>query len=215
MTAVAKNLPNVGGNKLFDGMLAPMVKFQYQGNTYELWVAKEENTVKVKLAQVVSGVPKFQSVLTVNNFASGATANITALTSKASDLARLSVAPLPKSKNPPKPPPANLAAMQVLQTQVVALEQVAEKNIQAGQCTTLNACFPAGAKLWTPTGFRNVEDIQAGEYVYARNEFDPNGAIEPKLVEQKFVRTGRVLELWLSDENLIPHHSRTPLPRIQ
>jgi hypothetical protein len=71
------------------------------------------------------------------------------------------------------------------------------------------ACLAAGTKLWTPEGDRNVEDIQPGEYVYSRNEHDPLGAIEAKLVEEKFQRTGRILHLHLGDGILIrttPEH---------
>ena len=71
-------------------------------------------------------------------------------------------------------------------------------DIDHDACAALNAgCFAAGTKLWTPDGYRNVEDIQEGECVYARSEYDPDGPIEAKLVEAKFERTGRILHLHL------------------
>ena len=74
----------------------------------------------------------------------------------------------------------------------------------------LNAgCFAAGTKLWTPLGYRNVEDLQPGEWVYARAEHDPYGPIAAKLVEAKFERTGRILHLHLPGGRLIrttPEH---------
>ena len=35
----------------------------------------------------------------------------------------------------------------------------------------------------------------AGEYVFARNEYDVHGAVEARLVEEKFSRTGRILHV--------------------
>jgi hypothetical protein len=74
----------------------------------------------------------------------------------------------------------------------------------------LNAgCFAAGTKLWTPQGYRHVEDLQPGEWVYARAEHDPYGPIAAKLVEAKFERTGRILHLHLPGGRLIrttPEH---------
>jgi hypothetical protein len=74
----------------------------------------------------------------------------------------------------------------------------------------LNAgCFAAGTKLWTPLGYRNVEDLQPGEWVYARAEHDPYGPIAAKVVEAKFARTGRILHLHLPGGRLIrttPEH---------
>ncbi len=71
-------------------------------------------------------------------------------------------------------------------------------HIQDNACQVLNAgCFAAGTKLWTPLGWRTVEEILEGEWVFARNELDPNGRIEAKLVEKKFERTGSILDMCL------------------
>jgi hypothetical protein len=61
------------------------------------------------------------------------------------------------------------------------------------------SCFAAGTKLWTPDGYRNIEEIQPGEYVYSQDEFDPSSGIEPKLVEATLKRIGQILHLHVED----------------
>ncbi|MBL8871519.1 MAG: hypothetical protein JNK90_17220, partial [Planctomycetaceae bacterium] len=42
---------------------------------------------------------------------------------------------------------------------------------------------------------RPIEEIQEGDWVLARSELDPQGPLELKRVEEKFVRTAAVMEL--------------------
>lgn len=74
----------------------------------------------------------------------------------------------------------------------------------------LKACFAAGTKLWTPDGIRNIEEIVAGQLVFARDEYDPDGAIIAKVVEETFQRTGRILHLHLVGGELIRTTSEHP-----
>ncbi|HVK07395.1 MAG TPA: polymorphic toxin-type HINT domain-containing protein, partial [Gemmataceae bacterium] len=63
-------------------------------------------------------------------------------------------------------------------------------------CALLNAgCFAAGTKLWTPDGYRNVEDIQVGDLLFSRDEGRPDGLVEAKPVEQVFRRFTEVVHL--------------------
>jgi hypothetical protein len=57
------------------------------------------------------------------------------------------------------------------------------------------ACFAVGTPLQTPDGWRNIEAIQAGEYVLARDEYDPSGEVLPKVVEEVFVTEGLIWHL--------------------
>jgi YD repeat-containing protein len=59
------------------------------------------------------------------------------------------------------------------------------------------ACFTAGTPLVVDLegNSRPIEEIQVGDYVLARNEFDPQGPLELKKVEELFVRTSAVMEL--------------------
>jgi len=47
-----------------------------------------------------------------------------------------------------------------------------------------SGCFAAG----TSTSDRTIETIRAGEVVYSRDEHDPSGAVEAKVVEEVFER---------------------------
>jgi hypothetical protein len=97
-----------------------------------------------------------------------------------------------------------VAALRALQQEVTTAAMRVAADIQANACKVLNAgCFAAGTKLWTPLGYRHVEEIQPGEYVYARAEHDSYGPIAAKVVEAKFERTGRILHLHLPGGKLI------------
>ncbi len=50
----------------------------------------------------------------------------------------------------------------------------------------LRACFAAGTPLLTLEGSAFIEDIQAGDYVLARDERDPDGPVLAKQVEEVF-----------------------------
>lgn len=57
------------------------------------------------------------------------------------------------------------------------------------------ACFAAGTKLLTPEGYKNIEEFNVGDLVLSRDETNPNGPVEPRRVEETFVRLGKVLHL--------------------
>jgi large repetitive protein len=57
------------------------------------------------------------------------------------------------------------------------------------------ACFAAGTPLLTPDGSRPIEQFRPGDWVLARPEYEPEGALTARQVEEVFVRTGRVLKL--------------------
>jgi hypothetical protein len=49
---------------------------------------------------------------------------------------------------------------------------------------------------------RPIEEIQEGDWVLARSEFDPQGPLELKRVEEKFVRTAAVMELVINGQTI-------------
>jgi hypothetical protein len=55
-------------------------------------------------------------------------------------------------------------------------------------------CFRAGTPLVCEAGHKKVEDLQVGDRLAARDEFDPDGPIEFKAIEEVFVRHGLILE---------------------
>lgn len=103
--------------------------------------------------------------------------------------------------------PATPAASGVM-TNLKALQDTLDAKLadlkvylQEHGCQYLNAgCFAAGTKLWTPGGYRAIETLAAGDMVYSRDEFDPSGAIEAKVVEEVFVRFAGVYNLHIGGQ---------------
>jgi hypothetical protein len=56
-------------------------------------------------------------------------------------------------------------------------------------------CFAAGTPLLTPEGGKPIERFAPGDWVLARPEGDPGGAVEARRVEEVFVRTAPIMEL--------------------
>jgi hypothetical protein len=57
------------------------------------------------------------------------------------------------------------------------------------------ACFAAGTPLLTPDGDRPIEQFRPGHLILSRSEFVPDGPVEVKVVEEVFVRLGRILHI--------------------
>jgi RHS repeat-associated protein len=57
------------------------------------------------------------------------------------------------------------------------------------------ACFAAGTPLLTPDGATPIEQLKPGDRVLARDESDPAGPVEAKVVEEVFVYESQVLYL--------------------
>jgi hypothetical protein len=57
------------------------------------------------------------------------------------------------------------------------------------------ACFAAGTPLLTPAGSKPIEQFKPGDLVLARSEWDADGPVEPKAIEELFVRTSPILHL--------------------
>lgn len=58
-----------------------------------------------------------------------------------------------------------------------------------------NSCFVAGTPLLTPDGEKVIEQFRPGDLVLSRSEYDVDGPLEAKVVEEVFVRAGLVLML--------------------
>jgi RHS repeat-associated protein len=56
-------------------------------------------------------------------------------------------------------------------------------------------CFVAGTPLLVPGGSKLIEHFVPGDFVLSRDENDPDSAVMPKMVEEVFRRTGKILEL--------------------
>jgi YD repeat-containing protein len=66
------------------------------------------------------------------------------------------------------------------------------------------ACFTAGTPLVIDFegNSRPIEEIQVGEMVLARNEFEPQGPLELKRVEELFTRTSPIIELEIGGQKI-------------
>ena len=164
-------------------------EFAYAGKTYELWETKESEKVFVKVGVKGAGQP---TVLKDKDFAVSAKAHFGAVDGKAKGLAGAAKKPAAG-----QPPPQNaFAQMAQVQKDLAAAEDQLITDMKAGKCTALDGgCFAAGTKLWTPAGYRKIEEIQVGDLVFSRDEHNPAGAVEAKAVEQIFVRLTAVWHL--------------------
>ncbi len=183
LRALVSKLASVmgGGNNAGaqTGALAPAQTFMYPtGSTtqYTLYVTQTGGTLKVQ----VSGPNSSVTLLTAASFTTkGAAADLDAYAAAATKYSTAT--------------PANSSAL------LTAYTNAANKliaDIQNNACQALGqGCFAMGTKLWTPQGYRNVEDIQSGNLVYARDENDPAAPVVVRVVEERFVATGNVLHL--------------------
>ena len=113
-------------------------------------------------------------------------------------VAQSQVATTKSAKTPGKVAPKpkgvfqNLLALQQTLTDAVAALKL---HLQALGCKYLNAgCFAAGTPLWTPGGYRAIETLVPGELVYSRDEWNPTGDIEAKVIEEVFARYAGVYQ---------------------
>jgi hypothetical protein len=64
----------------------------------------------------------------------------------------------------------------------------------------LRACFAAGTPILTAEGARAIETIKVGDRVLARNEFNPEGPVLAKGVEEVFVRLAPLLHVHVNGQ---------------
>lgn len=65
-------------------------------------------------------------------------------------------------------------------------------------CYFGKACFAAGTPIRTPGGWQPIEDLRVGDRVLSRDQFDPAGSNEWKVVEEVFRRVASVWHLTAS-----------------
>ena len=66
----------------------------------------------------------------------------------------------------------------------------------------LQACFVAGTPLRGEFGAQPIESFRVGDKVWSRDENDPQGADGLQVVEEVFVRLGRVLWLTMNGQRI-------------
>src|SRR5439155_17757235 len=77
------------------------------------------------------------------------------------------------------------------------------------QAPPVPPCLPAGTPIRTAEGFKPVEEIQAGDLVLSRYEWEPGGPVESKPVEEIFARVSPVLRLRVGGQiiRVTPEHA--------
>ena len=75
-----------------------------------------------------------------------------------------------------------------------------EAYTELGTDLYAQACFLPGTPLLTPNGSKAIEQFQTGDAILSREERDPDGPIEVKIVEEVFVRHGRIWHLHVGDQ---------------
>src|SRR5262249_34310999 len=90
------------------------------------------------------------------------------------------------------------AVSQVLDGSAISAAASLQPYLVLGDAMYQQACFAAETPLLTPTGSQPIAQFQVGDLLLSRSESDPEGPIEIKRVEQVFVRTGRIMNLWVA-----------------
>ena len=198
-------LKNAATKGMYDGLMVDKVGFSYRGVDYVLYTAEKGGKAKVFVAKQDAKEP----IAELKSSSFSTNASVADMSKLLKDGNKLAGEIKSAGKKGAKAKKTLVATVKADQQTVFNDEELVKADAEQGTCKVLGACFAAGTKLWTPDGYRNVEDIQPGEMVFARDEFDPDGPIEAKVVEAKFERTGRVLHLHLPDGKLIrttPEH---------
>jgi hypothetical protein len=72
------------------------------------------------------------------------------------------------------------------------------------QCLKNGGCFVGDTPIMTSTSTcKRIDEIRAGDFVLSRSEFDPDGPLELKSVEQVYVLTGRLLKLRIQGRDIL------------
>jgi RHS repeat-associated protein len=64
----------------------------------------------------------------------------------------------------------------------------------------MTSCFAAGTPLLTPTGEKAIEDFRPGDWVLSAPEHHPDGAVEPRQVEEVLTSHGHLISLHIGKE---------------
>jgi hypothetical protein len=78
---------------------------------------------------------------------------------------------------------------------------------QLGDELHLQSCFTGDTAVLAPGGNKRIDQIKAGDHVRSRHEDEPHGAVEAKIVEEVFIRLGRVLNLHVGGRICAPQRS--------
>jgi Pretoxin HINT domain len=92
--------------------------------------------------------------------------------------------------------------------QSAQMGMMAAGMIKSGWQFYMQSCFAAGTPLLTPDGSKLIEKFVARGFVLSRSEFDLEGPLAAKVVEEVFVRLGHILILGAGGQEIktTPEH---------
>ncbi len=81
---------------------------------------------------------------------------------------------------------------------------VNEQGTEAAAATEVEfaLCFAAGTPVLTPDGEKRIEELQAGDYVLARDEHNLEGGVEPRMIERLFHGEANLVELQVGGQTI-------------
>src|SRR5579883_2299378 len=74
----------------------------------------------------------------------------------------------------------------------------------AEQATVPTACFVAGTPVRLRYGCKLIEQVQKGDRVLSRDQYNPSGPVVEQVVEETFIRTAPVIRLRVCGQELRP-----------
>jgi serpin B len=79
-----------------------------------------------------------------------------------------------------------------------------EQGTEAAAATEVQfaICFAAGTPVMTPDGEKRIEELQAGDYVLARDEHNLEGPVEPRMVERTLHGEANIVELQVGGQTI-------------
>jgi hypothetical protein len=182
----------------FAGQVGGRAGFRVGNADYQLWAAKRSNAVQVMLSGP-GGLAV--SLSTDPHLPAGASAAQKALI--AGDLAGVRKAADDVLKAQRE---KNFKRVAQLQREGQPLDRALTKlkiDLPNVGCTCFGgACFAAGTPLLTPGGAKPIEQFRPGDLVLSRAEAGPVWPVEPRAVEEVFVRRAELLEVRLGGRAL-------------
>jgi serpin B len=79
-----------------------------------------------------------------------------------------------------------------------------EQGTEAAAATEVQfaICFAAGTPVMTPEGEKRIEELQAGDYVLARDEHNLEGPVEPRMIERTLHGEANIVELQVGGQSI-------------
>jgi hypothetical protein len=75
-------------------------------------------------------------------------------------------------------------------------------EVAAATAIEFALCFAAGTPVMTPDGEKRIEELQAGDFVLARDEHNLEGLVEPRMVERTLHGEANIVEVHVGGQTI-------------